>query len=257
MNLFFRRLTLIITALLTVYASGCGQDDEEVQEDISSTAFVSADPAQGDIEPNSTITVTFDNPPEDVEVSAGLVKVDKAVVVGQTLTITGPFPPGPLALTILWTDGVQTLNYTVAAPEFSAIPGVGVSVGIFPASVESPPLGEYLILDINITDGEDVAGYQLTLDFDATALRYISSSNADYLPVGAFVIPPLVSENQVTLAATSLNEGGQGSGTLATVTFEVIDVKTSELTLSEVKLTNVDADFLRVVAENAEVVESL
>ena len=254
MNLFFRRLTLIITVLLTVYAGGCGQDDEDVQE-MSSTAFVSADPAQGNIEPNSTITVTFDHSPEDVEVSAGLVKVDKAVVVGQTLTITGPFAPGPLTLTVIWADGVQTLNYTVAAPELSVIPGPGVAVTIFPASVESPPPGEHLILDINISDGEDIAGYQLTLQFDATALRYISSSNADYLPPGAFVIPPLVSENQVTLAATSLNAGSHGSGTLATVTFEVIDVKTSALTLSEVKLTNIDADFLRVVAENAEVVE--
>lgn len=255
MNLFFRRLTLIITILLTVYTGGCDQDDEEVQES-PTTAFVSANPAQGDIEPNSTITVTFDHPPEDVEVSAGLVKVDKTLVVGQTLTITGPFAPGPLTLTLIWADGVQTLNYTVATPEVSAIPGPGVAVSIFPASVESPPLGEHLILDINITGGEDVAGYQLTLQFDATALRYVSSSNADYLPAGAFVIPPLVSENQCTLAATSLNAGSHGDGTLATVTFEVIDVKTSALTLSEVKLTNIDADFVRVVAENAEVVES-
>lgn len=252
MDIFFRRLRLIMAILLTVYVGGCGEDNEEVQE-IPTTAFVSANPAQGDIEPNSTITVTFDNPPEDVEVSAGVVKIDKTIVVGQTLTITGPFPPGPLALTIIWADGTQTLNYTVAAPEFNnTVPGV--TVGIFPASVASPPPGEQLILDINITDGEDVAGYQFTLQFDATALRYVSGGNADYLPAGTFVIPPLVSENRVTLAATSLDGGSQGSGTLATVTFEVIAVKTSALTLSEVRLTNIDASFLRVSTENAEVV---
>ena len=244
-----------MAVLLTVYADGCGQGDEEVQEEISSTAFISSSPSQGTIEPNSTITVTFDHPPEDVEVNAGLVKVDKAVVIGQTLTITGPFPPGPLVLTILWADGVQTLNYTVAASELIAIPGAAVSVGIFPASVASPPPGEHLILDINITDGEDIAGYQLTLDFDATALRYVSSSNADYLPVGAFVIPPLVETNQVTLAATSLNGGSQDAGTPATVTLEVIAVKPSALILSEVRLTDTEANFLRVSAGNAEVVE--
>ena len=81
-----------------------------------------------------------------------------------------------------------------------------------------------------------------------------SGGNADYLPAGTFVIPPLVSENQVTLAATSLDGGSQGDGTLATVTFEVIEAKTSALTLSEVRLTNIDANFLRVSTENAEVV---
>ena len=102
-----------------------------------------------------------------------MVKIDKTIVVGQTLTITGPFTPGAhWPITIIWADGTQTLNYTVAASEFNnLLPGV--AVGIFPASVESPPPGEQLILDINITDGEDVAGYQLTLQFDATALRYV------------------------------------------------------------------------------------
>ena len=94
MDLFFRSLWLIMAVLLTVYVGGCGEDNEEVQEEISSTTFVSANPSEGAIEPNSTIRVTFDNPPGDVEVSAGLVKVDKTVVVGQTLTITGPFPTG-------------------------------------------------------------------------------------------------------------------------------------------------------------------
>ena len=60
MDLFLRKLRLIMVILLTVYVGGCGEDNEEVQE-IPNTAFVSANPAQGNIEPNSTITVTFDN----------------------------------------------------------------------------------------------------------------------------------------------------------------------------------------------------
>ena len=71
-----------------------------------------ATPPGGEIAPNGTITVTFDNPPANVTVSAGTV-----TVAGKTATIRGPFvPPGPLALTITWADGIQELNYIVTAP---------------------------------------------------------------------------------------------------------------------------------------------
>ena len=129
-------------------------------------------------------------------------------------------------------------------------------MSISPSPVQSPASGEQLVLNLNITDGEDVAGYQATVAFDTTALRYISSSNADYLPTGAFVVPTLVNGNQVTVAATSLTGGSQGDGTLATLTFEVIDVKSSVLTLFGVELTDTDADFLSVRSENGEVVTS-
>ena len=148
-----------------------------------------------------------------------------------------------------------TTNWEQQKPD-SGGAGGSVTVSVSPSRVQSPVPGEQLVLNMNITGGENVAGYQLTLHFDTTALRYVSSSNAGYLPAGAFAVPPKVGGNQVTLAATSLNGGSQGDGTLATVTFEVLAVKRSALTLSEVKLTNVDADFLSVSAENGEVVES-
>ena len=129
-------------------------------------------------------------------------------------------------------------------------------INISPSPLQSPALGKQFLLNINITGGENIAGYQLTLHFDSTALHYVSSSNAGYLPAGAFVVPPLVSGNQVTLAATSLNGGSQGDGTLATVVFEVVDVKTSTLALSEVRLTDTDANYLSVSFENGEIVES-
>ena len=88
---------------------GCGGDEEEYREPVS---FVSAAPPGGEIAANGTITVTFDNSPADVTVSAGTV-----TVAGKTATITGPFTPGPLALTITWADGTQTLNYTSTAPD--------------------------------------------------------------------------------------------------------------------------------------------
>ena len=74
-------------------------------------AFVSADPESGvEITTNDSITLTFDNPPADVNVSTGVV-----LSTGNTATITGPFTPGDLELTITWEDGTENLSYTVRA----------------------------------------------------------------------------------------------------------------------------------------------
>ena len=76
---------------------------------VEPAAFVSASPAAGgEVAANGTITVTFDNAPADVTVSAGTV-----TVAGKTATVTGPFTPSALALTVTLADGNQTLNYTV------------------------------------------------------------------------------------------------------------------------------------------------
>ena len=88
-------------------------DTQNVKSEPKTPAgFVSATPQGGQIPTNGTITVTFANVPENVRVSAGRV-----IVGGRTATISGPFTPGPLTLTITWGDGSQTLNYTVIAPE--------------------------------------------------------------------------------------------------------------------------------------------
>ena len=117
------------------------------------------------------------------------------------------------------------------------------TVSISATEVQSPTIGELLTFPLNITDGENVAGYQATVEFDTTALRYVSSENGDYLPHGAFFVPPVVEENKVTLAASSLASESNGDGTLATLTFELVAAKTSTLKLSEVSL--VDSDGVR------------
>lgn len=79
-------------------------------------AFVRANPtAQSELAVDDTITLTFDNPPEDVTVSTGTARI-----IGKRVRITGPFDPGPLALTIAWADGTQTLTYTVRVPDTEA-----------------------------------------------------------------------------------------------------------------------------------------
>ena len=129
------------------------------------------------------------------------------------------------------------------------------TVSFLPSSVQSPAIGDQLTLSLNITDGENVAGYQATVTFDTDALRYVSSANADYLPQGAFAVPAVVPGNTVTLAATSLAGESNGDGTLATLTFEVVAVKASTLTLSDVVLSDSAGAASRPHVESGEVVE--
>ena len=103
--------------------------------------------------------------------------------------------------------------------------------------------------------GETVAGYQATVAFDTSALRYVSSANGDYLPTGAFFVPPAVDGNRVTLASTALAGVGNGDGTLATITLEVVAIKASTVALSEVTLVNPDGERLYPLVENGQVIE--
>lgn len=104
--------------------------------------------------------------------------------------------------------------------------------------MQAPALGEQLSFSLNIADGQNVSGYQATVWFDVTALRYVSSENGDYLPADAFAVPAVVKGNTLTLAATSLAGESDGNGTLATLTLEGVAVKASTLTLSEVLRTD-------------------
>ena len=107
----------------------------------------------------------------------------------------------------------------------------GQMVSIDPASVESPAAGEQLTLNINITGGMNVAGYQVTVTYDPTALSDASLANGDYLPAGAFVAPVPATDTSVGLGATAIGATAEGDGTLATVTFTVVEAKDSMIGL--------------------------
>ena len=174
------------------------------------------------------------------------VRLWDAVTGGHKATLTGhtywvlsvAFSPDGGTLASGSFDGTVLLWELTPSATTNAV------VSISPASVQSPAIGEPLTLALNIADGETVAGYQATVGFDKTALRYVESANGDYLPDGAFAVPAVVSGtavvsgNRVTLAATSLAGESNGDGTLATLTFEVVAVKASTLILSEVILSD-------------------
>ncbi|MDE0638475.1 MAG: cohesin domain-containing protein [Candidatus Poribacteria bacterium] len=147
------------------------------------------------------------------------------------------------------TSGTSNTNDTDTTPDPQAT--TGTTVSITPASVASPAVGQQVVFSLKIADGEAVAGYQATVQFDTTALRYVSSANGDFLPAGAFFVEPKVEGNLVKLNATSLLSEVNGDGTLATLTFEVIAAKASTLTLSNVLLTNSAGDAFVPTVENA------
>ena len=142
---------------------------------------------------------------------------------------------------------------TVSTPQPTTTDAV---VSISPASVASPAVEEQVEFTLNITGGEAVAGYQASLQFDTTALRYVSGANGDFLPAGAFFVEPVVEGNLVKLNAASLTGETNGDGTLAKLTFEVIAVKASTLTLSDVLLTDSEGIGYVPSLENAEITES-
>ena len=137
--------------------------------------------------------------------------------------VTGLDAPGAFVLNVETPVDVET-------PVVATTDAV---VSISPSPVISPAVGERLTLNLKITAGEAVAGYQFIVRFDPTALRYVESGNGEYLPTGAFFVQPVVNRDRVELAATALAGVSNGDGTLATITFEVMAVKASTLTLSE------------------------
>ncbi len=119
--------------------------------------FVSADPESSVvITTNDSITLTFDNPPTDVTVSTGTATTD-----GNTVTITGPFTPGALELTITWEDGTETLSYTVrpfatfvgADPESGVVITTNDSITL---TFDNPPTGVTVSEGVAITYGSTV-----------------------------------------------------------------------------------------------------
>ena len=127
---------------------------------------------------------------------------------------------------------------TSDTPSTPATSDATVSISATP--VQSPTIGELLTFPLNITNGESVSGYQASVEFDTTALQYVKSANGDYLSSGAFFVPPVAEGNKVTLAATSLSGESDGDGTLATLTFKLVALKSSTLKLSEVSLVGSD-----------------
>ena len=129
------------------------------------------------------------------------------------------------------------------------------TVSITPASITSPDIGERFTISIDIANAEYVAGYQVTLQFDAAAVRYISSEQGTYLEGDLFDIPAKIGADEISLASTARVVSGAAEGTLLRITFEVVAIKASTLSLTEVLLASGFGISLPVTTQNAEIVE--
>lgn len=128
-------------------------------------------------------------------------------------------------------------------------------VSVKPEQVESPRIGDELSFSIQIVGGLGVAGYQLTVEFDPTALRYVGGNYTDYLPTGALAIPVSATNDSVSFTTTSVVETAVENGTLAVVTFEVVDPKPSTIRLMDVILSDINGRPLEVITFNGTIVE--
>ena len=158
---------------------------------------------------------------------------------------TDPEPPTQEPVT-------PTLEEPVT-PSIAPLPD-GTAVFVAPRPLTSPAAGQQLQVRIDIKGAAGVSGYDVTVGFDPTALRYVESANADYLPTGAFVAPAQVTANSVYLSAISLaGVANAAEGTLATVTFEVVSAKASTLALNPVVLSDANAQELPFTAVDGQI----
>ena len=130
-----------------------------------------------------------------------------------------------------------------------------IIVSIVPASIESPSIGQQFSVAVDISNAQNVAGYQVALQFDPEALQYVSWEQGTYLSGDIFVIPTTIEENRVSFASTASTTVTEMEGTLLTITFEVIAIKASTLALTEVILASGSGTELPVRTEDGEIVE--
>ena len=128
-------------------------------------------------------------------------------------------------------------------------------VNITPSSVESPAVGEKFEIDINIVNGKDVRGYKITLEYDSESIQYVSHTYSDFFTEDdSYEGPTEDIIGKVSFSIVSTADAGEGDGTLATITFEVISRRASTIGLSAI-LSNSDGNRLPYIVISGKVVE--
>ena len=140
---------------------------------------------------------------------------------------------------------------TVLLWDLSPDPIAAPTIEITPSQVELPDIGENLIVDIKISNVKNaVAGYQLTVNFNPEILKFVTSENGSFFPDG---YSSDQKGNQIKLAAVNISGNSTGEGTLATLTFKVVDVKPSQITLSDVIVMKQDLTIIPIVTKRCDV----
>ena len=97
----------------------------------------------------------------------------------------------------------QLFRFTLFLLVYLSLPSIAaaqVEISAVP-SANNPAVGDTIEISINIAGASNVSGYDFRLTFDPTKLEFISIENADFLPAGAFALPPTVGDGSVKFAA--------------------------------------------------------
>lgn len=130
-------------------------------------------------------------------------------------------------------------------------------VSIVPVSIESPDVGEQFAITVVISNAQNVRAYQLSVQFDPEALRYVSWQQGTYFSGDVFTDPTTVREDQVSFVATAPVKAASTQGVLLTLTFEVVAAKASILSLNDVMVVNRAGIGLPVKTEDGQIVEPI
>jgi len=133
--------------------------------------------------------------------------------------------------------------------------GPGAMLSVNPAEAISPSIGKTLSFDVNIANGENVAGFEFNLAYDKTALEFSEIKLGDYLPPGAFAVPVKAEGGLVRYGATAIGaKSFKRNGILASLSFKIIAVKASALELVSAKLANPNAKEITSSTVNAKII---
>ena len=138
-------------------------------------------------------------------------------------------------------DGIETGNNDSAK---EGIPLLDVAtISIEPVVIETPSVGVEFTVGVIITGGENVAGFQFTLTYDETALEFVEVKLGDYLPdANTYAMPALVDAGSLRYGASAIGaKADKSNGTLARVTFQVLQSKESEIGFKSAEISNPNA----------------
>ena len=124
------------------------------------------------------------------------------------------------------------------------------TLSLSPYLLQSPAIGQHLTLTLNMKKGENIAKYQVTVQFDNKTLRYVNSNNGDGLSADH---APILDVNSITLSGTKINQVKEDVSTLAKLTFEAIATRESTLTLTKALLTDNNDTTITPWLEHAEI----
>lgn len=137
-----------------------------------------------------------------------------------------------------------------------------LTVSVSPAS-KSVSNGETFTLDVRVSGASDFYGFQFNVEYDPSILEFQGASEGTFLSKNGQDQTFCVDYKDETsglvknIACIRLGEGSvDGEGLLETLTFKATGTGTSEITLSNVKLTNSKAERLDPSILNGEVIVS-